>query len=297
MIPFDTSEIVNWADKPSAADVLPELVRRLILATTTLPESLDMPSGSSVRMPGWDGLLSVSEGNPWIPSGVSAWEFSCEKNPKQKANGDYEKRKEDPQGKIASQTTFVFVTTRRFRGKKAWMNERRQEGHWADVRALDADDLIAWLGQAPAVAGWFARLIGKLPETGVVPLDEWWDGWASATQPKIIPELVVAGRGEVVDALGEWAMGAPVHWYVQGDTQDEAIAFLAAAAHSRADQWGTAKPADVSLDVMADGVIECLFVRRRVLEPRRRCWLFRLHSHSCLDNGLTFHYPGEMRLK
>ena len=63
-------------------------------------------------------------------------------------------------------------------------------------------------------------------------------GWASATQPKIIPELVVAGRGEVVDALGEWAMGVPVHWYVQGDTRDEAIAFLAAAAHSRADQWG-----------------------------------------------------------
>ena len=120
------------------------------------------------------------------------------------------------------------------------MNGCRQEGHWADVRALDADDLIAWLGQAPAVAGWFARLIGKLPETGVVPLDEWWDGWASATQPKIIPELVVAGRGEVVDALGEWAMGVPVHWYVQGDTRDEAIAFLAAAAHSRADQWGAA---------------------------------------------------------
>ena len=237
MISFDSSEIANWADQLDAHHVLPELVRRLILATTPLPEFLDMPSGSSVRMPGWDGLLSVSEGNPWLPAGASAWEFSCEKGPKGKANRDYEKRKKNPQGEIASQNTFVFATARRFRGKKAWMNNRQQEGHWGGVRVLDADDLTAWLEQAPAVAGWFARKIGKLPETGVVPLDEWWEEWSSATQPQIIPELVIAGRSAEVDALGEWAKGVPSHWYVQGDPRDEAIAFLAGAAHSAADQW------------------------------------------------------------
>lgn len=238
MIRFDSSEIVNWADNTEATDVLPELVRRLILAAVPLPDYLDIPSGSSVRMPGWDGLLSVSGENPWVPGGASAWEFSCEKNPKQKADRDYTKRTENPQGETASQTTFVFVTARRFKGKKAWMNNRRQEGHWAGVRALEADDLIAWLEQAPAVTGWFARKIGKLPETGVVPLDEWWEGWSSATQPGIIPELVIAGRSAEVDALSEWTKGVPGHWYVQGDTRDEAIAFLAAAANSRTDQWG-----------------------------------------------------------
>ena len=240
MISFDSSEIVNWADKTEATDVLPELVRRLILATVPLLEYLDMPSGSSVRMPGWDGRLSVSDGNPWVPSGTSAWEFSCENNPKRKADEDYEKRTANPRGETVSQTTFVFVTTRRFRDKDEWMNNRRQEGHWADVCALNVDDLIAWLEQAPAVAGWFARKIGKLPETGVVPLDEWWEEWSSATQPQIIPELVLAGRSAEVDALGEWAKGAPGHWYVQGDIRDEAIAFLAGAAHSAAEQWGAA---------------------------------------------------------
>ena len=238
MIPFDSSDIVSWADKPDAPYVLPELVRRLVLATVPLPGFLDMPSGSSVRLSGWDGLLSVSEGNLWIPGGVSAWELSCEKGPKGKADGDYEKRKENSQGEIASQTTFVFVSARRFRGKKAWANNRRQEGHWADVRTLDADDLTAWLGQAPAVAGWFGRKIGKIPETGVVPLDEWWEEWSSATQPQIIPDLVIAGRSAEVDAFGEWAKGAPGHWYVQGDTRDEAIAFLAGTAHSTSEQWG-----------------------------------------------------------
>ena len=240
MISFDSSEIVNWADQSDAHHALPELVRRLILATIPLPEFLDMPSGSSVRMPGWDGSLFASDGNAWVSGGASAWEFSCEKSPKGKADRDFEKRKNNPQGEIPSQTTFVFLTARRFRGKKAWANNRRQEGHWSSVRALDADDLIAWMEQAPAVAGWFARLNGKLPDTGVIPLDEWWESWSSATQPKIIPELVIAGRSAEVDALGEWARGAPGHWYVQGDTRDEAIAFLAGAAHSAAEQWGAA---------------------------------------------------------
>ena len=240
MISFDSAEIVNWADQPDAHHVLPELVRRLILATIPLPEFLDMPSGSSVRMPSWDGSLFASDGNAWVSGGASAWEFSCEKSPKGKADRDFEKRKNNPQGEIPSQTTFVFLTARRFRGKKAWANNRRQEGHWSSVRALDADDLIAWMEQAPAVAGWFARLNGKLPDTGVIPLDEWWESWSSATQPKIIPELVIAGRSAEVDALGEWATGAPGHWYVQGDTRDEAIAFLAGAAHSAAEQWGAA---------------------------------------------------------
>ena len=240
MISFDSSEIANWADQPDAHHILPELVRRLILATAPQPEFLDMPSGSSVRMPGWDGLLSVSERNTWVPAGASAWEFSCEKGSKGKADMDYEKRKKNPQGEVAYQTTFVFATARRFREKKAWMNSRRQEGHWAGVRVLDADDLVAWLEQAPAVAGWFARKIGKLSETGVVPLDEWWENWSSSTHPQIIPELVVAGRSTEADALGEWVKGVPGHWYVQGDTRDESIAFLAGVAHSAADQWGAA---------------------------------------------------------
>ena len=211
MIPFDSSEITNWADQPDAHHVLPDLVRRLILATILLPEFLDIPSGSLVRMPGWDGSLFASDGNSWVPGGASAWEFSCEKAPKGKAGRDFEKRKNNPQGEIAPQTTFVFVRTRRFRGKKASMNNRRQEGHWAGGHALDADDLIAWPEQAPAVAGWFARLIGKLPETGVVLLDEWWGSWSSATQPQIIPEVVIAGRSVEVDALSEWVKGAHGH--------------------------------------------------------------------------------------
>ena len=47
MIPFDSSGIANWADKPDAQHQLPELIRRLILATVPTPSLLDIPNGSS----------------------------------------------------------------------------------------------------------------------------------------------------------------------------------------------------------------------------------------------------------
>ena len=118
------------------------------------------------------------------------------------------------------------------------VNERQEEGPWANVRVLDADDLVAWLGQAPAVAHWFARLIGKLPATGVVPLDEWWENWSTVANPRISADLVTAGRQDQAERISQWSRTEPSHYYVQGETQDEAIAFLAACAHARRDATG-----------------------------------------------------------
>ena len=69
-----------------------------------------------------------------------------------KATADYENRTEDPQGIDKPTATFMFVTPRKWTRKKKWATERSKEGVWSDVRALNADDLVAWLGQAPAVA-------------------------------------------------------------------------------------------------------------------------------------------------
>ena len=104
MITFDSSEIANWAHKPGAQHQLPELIRRLMLATVPMPSLLAIPSGSSVWLPGWDGLLVTVEGNAWVPDGASAWELSREKNPMSKATVDYKKRTEDPEGGVKQLT-------------------------------------------------------------------------------------------------------------------------------------------------------------------------------------------------
>ena len=240
MIAFDSSDLVSWAGNRSAQDQLPELVRRLVLATVPMPSLLQMPSGSSVSRPGWDGLLVVEKGNAWVSDGASAWEFSCEGSPKRKATDEYIKRTTKPKGVDAPGTTFVFVTPRKWDGKLAWANEREKEGPWANVRVLDADELVAWLGQAPAVAHWFARLIGKLPATGVVPLDEWWENWSTVANPRISAQLVTAGRQEQVERISQWFEAQPSHYYVQSDTREGAVAFLAGCAYANEAQLGSA---------------------------------------------------------
>ena len=160
---FDASEIHNWSDTAEAAHNLPALIRQLVIATLPEPPArLDMPSGSSVRLPGWDGILEAPSGNTWVPQGISGWELSCEKQVTSKANRVYDGRKEDSLGLDKANTTFVFVTSRRWPQKRQWERDRRVEGAWLNVRALDADDLVAWLEQSPDVSLWLYEEIHKI---------------------------------------------------------------------------------------------------------------------------------------
>ena len=166
------------------------------------------------------------------------WELSCDGNVVRKANEDYEKRTGKPVDLDRSQITYVAVTARRFNGKGAWVEERREEGVWREVKVVDADTLVAWLEVAPVVSERFARLIGRLPDGGYMPLQEWWDGWVSGTSPLVTPGLVLAGRGDESVELGRWFRDSPAGIYVQGYTQDEAISFVAASALEHEGEWG-----------------------------------------------------------
>ena len=229
MMLFDTSEVDNWADTSEAKSHLPTLIRNLILATVPTPSFLDMPSGSSVWSKGWDGVLEVDNGNPWVPQGTSAWEFSAQKDVSRKATKDYEKRTKDPLRIDSERSTFVFVTPHKW-DYKDWINERCQDGDWANIRVLDAADIVAWLESAPTVARKFAQLIGKIPVSGFVCLDEWWESWTGATQPRISPRLILAGRHDQAKTIQNWFTGPPNSLHVQGDTCEETTAFLAASA-------------------------------------------------------------------
>ena len=161
---FDASEIDHWSDTAEAAHKLSVLIRRLVMATLPEPPSrIDIPGGSSVRLPGWDGILETASSNAWVPRGISGWEISCDKQVTNKANVVYEKRAEDSQGLDKADATFVFVTSRRWPQKRQWERARQNEGLWLNVRALDADDLVAWLEQSPEVTQWLYEEIHKIP--------------------------------------------------------------------------------------------------------------------------------------
>jgi len=79
-------------------ELLPELVKRLIINSCTSVSSIRMPHGDDIWAPGFDGVVDCSEGNRYVPAGRSVWEFGTNENTLQKINDDYQKRTQNPLG-------------------------------------------------------------------------------------------------------------------------------------------------------------------------------------------------------
>ena len=147
---------------------------------------------------------------------------------KGKADDDYDTRTKDPQGLDPASTTFVFATLQRWAPKGRWAAAKRKEGHWADVRALDADDLVHWSETAPAVAQWLAQQIGRRPE-GLTDLAEAWREWSLATYPALTEDLLLTDREGDATVVHKWLQGDPSVLAIQAEAPQEAVAFLHAA--------------------------------------------------------------------
>jgi len=169
-----------------------------------------------------------------LPEGDSVWEWGAGADYYAKAEQDYSTRTKTPrEGVDPKQTTFVFVTPRVWDRTNpsldGWAAQKKSEGIWKDVRALDAVQLEHWLEICPAVAAAVAReIIGNLPLTGALSSDEFWREYAFQFQPALREEVVLAGREEQAKLLIRAAMGTgQVHRW-QGDSLAEVLAFAVA---------------------------------------------------------------------
>jgi len=229
-VKIDGTDLEAWAQRLDCRALLPELVRRLIHGTVTLSNLrfIDFPAGEGIQKHGVDGRLDVTEGHAFVPTGASVWEMGCSKDPKKKADDDYEARRNNPgRGIVASQTTFVFVTPRRWYNHEEWATERRKEGLWADVRVLDADLLEQWLDQAPAARAWLGPTLGKPQDAE--ELEAWWHEWSLQTDPPTSPALVYGNREVARSDLMGWLALPPSERVVKVEAPAEAIAFLYAS--------------------------------------------------------------------
>ena len=193
----DASDLVDWAGRRESQSLLPLLIRRLIRATATRVTEFHVRTGEGVHLEGWDGIVKNEHGTPFVPEGASGWEMSVAARPQTKAEDDFQKRSGDSKPLVAEDTTFVFVTLRRWGGKDVWGAAKMEEGPWRRVRVLDADDVAAWLEEAPAVHTWLSILIGKIPPS-TNDLEAYWTEWSGATRPALTPELLLSGRGKAV---------------------------------------------------------------------------------------------------
>lgn len=191
---INTKDITKWADTRDCQETLPLLIRKLIRATSGFIKNINFPSGENVLIGGWDGILEVSKETEYFPLGISLWEFGASKGIKKKADDDYNKRTSNPLGFKLEELTYIFVTPRLWTQSDKWVEDKKVEKKWKDIKVIKAEILEEWLDIAPSVGVWLAYHIGKLTDKGIRSTDDYWDEWSIIPKFNLNPDLLLGGR-------------------------------------------------------------------------------------------------------
>ncbi|WP_422115278.1 hypothetical protein [Brachybacterium sp. UNK5269] len=204
-------------------------MRRLILETTPGLVELGMPAGDGVAAGDWDGSVRTTEATAWVADGLSVWELSVNSSPNTKANDDYSKRTDTPDGTPTSDCTYVEAILRPWTARARWATGKRSDKVWRDVKALGLDDIETWLEAAPITWAWLSEELGLSPY-GLRTGQTWWRDWATQTNPALTPEIVLAGRADVAKDLEERLASSGSVTTVAGASMEEVCAFIDAIA-------------------------------------------------------------------
>ena len=219
-------DLNSWPDNDArdAQENFPRLVRKLLHETPGV-SAVSARAGNGVNVSGYDGVAQSNETVSVLPSGSLIFEFGTNKKIASKASDDFHKRakQNDAAGHV-----FVFATPRRWSGKDKWLEERRSEGKFANVWALDADDLEAWLEMSPSSHYWISEHLGKQPDEART-LEQWWGSFHQATHPELPLSMFTAGRESTRDKLRELLAKAPRSITIQADWRDDCLAFIYAS--------------------------------------------------------------------
>ncbi len=229
LLELKANHIEGWVNSNVGARTrLAVLVRTLVNSTAT-PSRSDFPGNDDAERPGWDGWSECEVGNPWVPAGGAGWEFGTNKDTREKADGDYAKSVRAMAAAAERlQTTFVFVTPRRWPSKVEWVKKKVAEKKWRDVRAYDASDLEQWIAQSVPAQAWLAGELG-LPKQEVASLDDGWQAWCGAAKSNMPAALFNTAVGAAKPKFLHWLAASPQKPFViASDSKEEAAAFLSA---------------------------------------------------------------------
>lgn len=219
-------DLNSWPDNGArdAQENFPRLIRKLLHETPGV-SAVSARAGNGVSAPGYDGVAQADETVSVLPAGSLVFEFGTDKGIRSKASEDFRKRSKQDN---AASHVFVFATPRRWSSKDKWLEKRRSEGKFADVWALDADDLEAWLEASPSSHYWISEHLGKQPDDAQT-LEHWWNAFHRATQPELPLSMFMAGRESTRDKLRELLAEVSQTIPIQADWRDDCLAFIYAS--------------------------------------------------------------------
>lgn len=226
-------DLLSWANTVPAQTEFPRLVRRLIMETCPGATSLGFPAGTGAALGKWDGSARTTKGNAFVPDGLSIWELSVGKNLTSKADSDYDKRTDTPDGSATTDCEYIQAILRPWGERNSWAVGKLADRRWKNVRAYGVDDIETWLEIAPVTHAWISEMLGLNPY-GYRAAESWWQGWSNATTPALPYELIVAGREDSFQELEQRLTNSPTVTSIKAGSLEEVAAFIAGALRKRA---------------------------------------------------------------
>lgn len=219
------ADIVAWQPTNEAKQRLPDLIRRLCLATANEPTRIQFPG---VTVHGYDGVVEALGGDAHVPQGRSVWELSAQTDHRGKVEGQLLERSNDPGPFKTDETIYVACVLKTWDEKEDSVAEWKTAYTWKDIKLYDNHDLETWLQRAVAVHIWFSRLLGRHP-VGAWDSESYWTNWSNNTSPSIAQELVLRGYENQTSELLASLQPTSAVVRVRAQSRDLARAFVVAA--------------------------------------------------------------------
>lgn len=204
---------------------LPELIKRLVDASSKTITYNRFPFGDAITTPGLDGIVKNDERCEFVPLGDSYWEIGT--SGLDKINSDYKTRTDNVSEDIRKNTTFILIFPKYWHFKTPiidWQKEKAKD--WKEVLVYDAPILNSWLEKHIDVALWFLNTMGitqnllqcKLLETAYNDL-------MNSTNPSLNSQIFCDDREECQSKLFEDLKNKKII-YVTSESQFESIGFV-----------------------------------------------------------------------
>lgn len=130
-------------NKKEAEKDFPYIIRMLLKNTVNDLTGIDIPNGDNIVQTGFDGIIKFNGNNKYLGDKNVCMEIGTNADYIGKANEDISKRNPN------KNENFVFVTPYRWNNRKTpksvWINEKKKEYCWNDIKIIDSSVLEDWL--------------------------------------------------------------------------------------------------------------------------------------------------------
>jgi len=222
--------LTRFAAERRCEEILPEIIRKLIIASCEDFPNLDLPIGDSVSKPGWDGSCISPKAGLLVPKGQSFWELGRTKNYAAKFKADFDKRDKETKVAVKKKSVFVFVTPWKWSrpDKTAFLEKVNQDSDWKEVRIYDADNLELWLEKCPSVGIWLARELDIFTHE-VSSAKDYWKEFTHLKDYTLDADFVLCKRELQKKLVSGFFVGDPHFKELQASSTQEGAIFVIAS--------------------------------------------------------------------